>query len=101
MKYSSAVVDVWRDTAPGSEYLRNLFAQPLPRRTVHRLLFTFNRNSTSFGASDDPTVTVASQLRASAQRDATRIYGFDDTHDGVLRDAEVSALVNELLAQVR
>jgi hypothetical protein len=46
-------------------------------------------------------VTVASQLGRAAQDGATRIYGFDDTHIGVLLNSDVSALVNRLLEGVR
>jgi hypothetical protein len=87
--------------APGSDYLVDIFSTPLPDKTAHHLLFTFNRNSTSFGASDDQAVTVASELRTAAQLGATRIYGFDDTHTGIFRNAEVSALVNRLLDGVK
>jgi pimeloyl-ACP methyl ester carboxylesterase len=96
-----AVVRAWEDMAPGSEYLRSLFAQPLPRDTPHYLLFTFNRKAASFGPSDDQGVTVASQLAIPAQESAERVYGFDDSHTGALRNAEVSALVNALLARKR
>jgi hypothetical protein len=37
-------------------------------------------------------------LLPEAQRAAARLYGFDETHMGVLESAGVSALVNELLA---
>jgi hypothetical protein len=84
--------------APGSEYQRAIYAQALPAGTSHHLLFTFNRNSSSFGESSDRSVTVASQLLPQAQGGAVRLYGFDDTHVGVLRDPEVSALLNRLLA---
>jgi pimeloyl-ACP methyl ester carboxylesterase len=99
VKRAPVVVRVWEDMAPGSAYLRGIFEQPLPPGTAHHLLFTFRRDSTSFGASDDEAVTVASQLRPAAQAGATRMQGFDATHVGVLREAEVSALLNRLLAE--
>jgi pimeloyl-ACP methyl ester carboxylesterase len=98
VKTAPVVVHVWRDMAPGSEYQKSVFAQSLPAATSHHLLFTYNRKSSSFGESDDQSVTVASQLLAAAQLGAARIYGFDDSHVGVLRDAEVSKLLNGLLA---
>jgi pimeloyl-ACP methyl ester carboxylesterase len=97
VKTAPVVVHVWRDMAPGSDYQKSVFARALPDATKHHLLFTFNRKSTSFGESDDQSVTVASQLLPSAQQGAARIYGFDDTHVGVLRNPEVSALLNQLL----
>jgi len=44
-------------------------------------------------------VTVASQLTGPAQSNAVRVYGFDDTHVGVLRNPDVSKLLNDLLAR--
>ncbi|QJR11774.1 hypothetical protein DSM104443_02857 [Usitatibacter rugosus] len=99
VKTAPTVVRVWEDMAPGSAYLRSLYAAALPNDPPHHLLFTFERKSTSFGPSDDGGVTVASQLAPAVQRNAVRLYGFDDTHMGVLRDAEVSALLNRLLSQ--
>ena len=99
VKYLPVVVDAWRDCAPGSEYLQSLFAVPLPRETQFHLMFAFRRNSASFGASDDQSVTVASELASSAQRDAVRIYGFDDSHAGILQDPATSELLDGLLSE--
>ena len=97
IKTAPVVVEVWRDMAPGSEYQQSLFASPLPFGMQHHMLFTFQRKSSSFGESDDQGVTVASQLALPAQSGAVRVYGFDDTHVGVLSNPEVSKLVNQLL----
>jgi len=94
-----AVVEVWYDMVPGSQYQQSVFARPLPPEMQHHMLFTFQRKSGSFGESDDQSVTVASQLATPAQSNAVRVYGFDDTHVGVLRNPEASRLLNELLAK--
>jgi pimeloyl-ACP methyl ester carboxylesterase len=99
VKYSPVVVDVWRDMAPGSEYLQSLFVVPLPKETKFHLLFAFRRNRATICESDDRTVTVASALGIGAQRDALRIYGFDDSHDGILEDPATSTLLDSLLAE--
>ena len=99
VKKAPVVVRVWRDMAPGSDYQKSLYAAPLPSNLQHHLLFTFNRKTASFGESDDQAVTVASQLLPQAQRDAAKLYGFDDTHTGVLRNPQVSLLLNQLLQQ--
>ena len=99
VKSAPAVVDVWRDMVPGSEYQQSVFAKPLPPGMQHHMAFTFQRKTTSFGESDDQGVTVASQLALPAQSNAVRLYGFDDTHVGVLQNPEVSKLLNDLLAK--
>jgi pimeloyl-ACP methyl ester carboxylesterase len=110
VKTAPAVVRVWVDMAPGSEYQRSLFykdpgtqrtPRTLPRSIPHHLLFTYNQGSVSLGEANDGTVTVASQLRREAQRDATRLYGFNETHMGVLESEEVSGLLNDLLRGAR
>jgi pimeloyl-ACP methyl ester carboxylesterase len=98
VKNAPVVVEVWRDMAPGSDYQQSLFTRPLPTGMRHHMVFTFQRKNASFGESDDQSVSVASQLAPPAQRSAVRVYGFDDTHVGVLRNPEVSKLLNELLA---
>jgi pimeloyl-ACP methyl ester carboxylesterase len=97
VRYAPIVVDAWRDLVPGCDYLRNLFSAPLPSDTEHDLIFTFARSKRSFGPSDDRVVTVASQLAVPAQREASHLYGIDDSHDRVLQNEDVSALLNELL----
>ncbi len=104
--HAPAVVRSWYDMVPGSAFLSSLFyadadgqrvRTKLPADVSHALLFAFQRNSASFGASDDHVATVASQVRWEAQQDAARVYGFDETHMGVLNAEEVSVLINEIL----
>jgi pimeloyl-ACP methyl ester carboxylesterase len=106
VKRAPTAVRVWHDMSPGSAYLRETFYsdpdrmtrhRPLPPGTTHHLLFGFQRDSRSFGESDDRSVSVASQLYPGAQEDAVRLYGFDATHEGILKTSEVSRLVNRLL----
>ncbi len=93
VEYAPTVVRSWYDMAPGSDYLRTLFDTGLDG-TEHHLLFSFR------GESGDGVVTLASELRPEAQQQARKLYGFDDTHTGILEDAEVTTLVNRLLSGV-
>ena len=107
VEMSPAVVRVWYDMAPGSEYLHSLYYRDpqtrkvpltLAPKTAHHLLFSFKSSSTvSIGEANDDTVTVSSELLWDAQRDAVRVYGFDETHMSILDSAEAWALVNALL----
>jgi pimeloyl-ACP methyl ester carboxylesterase/uncharacterized protein (DUF2141 family) len=99
VKTAPAVVRVWIDMSPGSEYLNSLYARD--PGVPHYLLFTFRQGGVSLGEANDGTVTVASQLRASAQQGAARIEGFNETHMSVLESAAVSERLNALLAGMR
>lgn len=108
VRTAPAVVKVWIDMAPGSEYQRALFykdpearssPRKLPPGIAHHLLFTFKQDSLNLGEASDGSVTVASQLRWEAQREASRLYGLNETHTGVLESEETSALINDLLLQ--
>jgi pimeloyl-ACP methyl ester carboxylesterase len=93
----------WHDIASGSTYLADLFqaysgaAKRMPERTQHHLMFSYRRSWMSPGRSGDQVVSVASQLRYPAQAEASRLYGFDVSHIGILENPEVAALLQELL----
>jgi pimeloyl-ACP methyl ester carboxylesterase len=102
--YAPTVVYVWNDMVPQSAYLTDLFfsqsnGEPvhraLPTGVQHHLLFGFKHRGT--GECSDDTVTLASQLYPGAQEDASRLYGFDETHMGILDNVETSRLDNRLL----
>ena len=102
--YAPAVVYVWNDMVPKSTYLTDLFFnhvggepvhRPLPTGVQHHLLFGFKHRGS--GECSDETVTLASQLYSGAQADATRLYGFDETHMSILDSIDTSLLVNRLL----
>jgi pimeloyl-ACP methyl ester carboxylesterase len=106
LEFSPTAVRSWHDIAPASDYLQSLFytqsaaRRSLPAVTQHQLLFSFKKDSSSFGKSSDQVVTVASELRAEAQDEAAGVYGFDETHRGMLEDPQVSVRVNKLLDEV-
>ena len=99
VKHAPAVVRVWVDMAPGSDYLRSIYAGEFG--VPHHLLFTFRQGGGLFGAeANDGVVSVASQLRPAAQQNAARVEGFNETHMGVLESKEVSQRVNGLLEKL-
>jgi pimeloyl-ACP methyl ester carboxylesterase len=109
VNYAPAVVYVWNDMVPQSAYLTDLFFsdhdgirvhRALPAGVEHHLLFGYKHRGTMSGECSDSTVTLASQLYPSAQEDARRLYGFDETHMSILDSMETSRLVNRLLKEV-
>jgi hypothetical protein len=99
VKTAPAVVRVWIDMAPGSEYLKSIYEKD--PGVPHYLMFAFRQGGVSLGEASDGTVTVASQLRAAAQQGAMRVEGFNETHMSVLESAAVAARLNELLGALR
>jgi pimeloyl-ACP methyl ester carboxylesterase len=106
VNYAPAVVYVWNDMVPRSDYLTDLFFRnsdgepvhrPLPHGIRHHLLFGFKHRGSVHGECSDGTVTLSSQLYAGAQEDASRLYGFDETHMSILESTDTSRLVNRLL----
>ena len=99
VKTAPRVVRVWYDMAPGSDYLKSIYAGEFS--VPHYLLFTFRQSGgLHLGEANDGTVSVASQLRPAAQEHAARIEGFNETHMGVLESKEVAQRLNELLRKI-
>jgi pimeloyl-ACP methyl ester carboxylesterase len=90
----------WLSMAPGSPFLRTLRQTPLPPETHYHLMFSYRGASKLIGESNDDIVAVSSELPLDLQRAATSVLGFDESHTGILRSAEVSAALNEILAGI-
>lgn len=79
------VIPAWRDIATGSEFLGNLSQRPFPKELPFNLFFTYQDQArVKLGESGDGVVTLKSQLLPSLQSAATRVYGFNETHEGLL-----------------
>ena len=98
VKTAPAVVRVWIDMAPGSDYLKSIYEKD--PGVPHYLMFSYRQGGVSLGEANDGTVTVASQLRAAAQQGAMRVEGFNESHMSVLESAAVAARLNELLGRI-
>ncbi|MDT4290332.1 alpha/beta hydrolase [Methylomonas sp. MO1] len=95
----------WEDLAPGSRFLHDLFytgegadsqRRKLPETMSKHLLFSFIETEAG-----DGTVSLASELRAEAQEEADRIYGYPHSHMGILNAPETANQLNRLLDSVR
>jgi pimeloyl-ACP methyl ester carboxylesterase len=81
------VVPVWRDIAAGSEFLQKQTRQRFPKTLPFYLFFTYNDPSTfKLGESSDGIVTLRTQLVPSMQTAAIKVFGFNETHSGLLTD---------------
>ena len=86
----------WTDMAPDSTFLAHLYDEPLPEQAVYDLVFAYDPRPT-LGVASDGTVSVESQLRPDAQREAAQQRGFAVTHDEVLVDSDVLDYVYDRL----
>jgi len=98
-QYAPAAAYSWLDMAPGSQFLSNLFYtenesthQRFPTNISHHLIFTYLT-----GKPDDGTISIESQLRPEAQKDAKHLYGFLQSHTGILEDKNTSKLINQII----
>ena len=97
--HAPEVIPSWYDLAPGSPYLRTLAASPPPSDLPFFLMFGYgNPGRVHVGPSSDGTVTLRSELDLPMQLQATRAYGFDVSHDGILQTAAVRDIFNQLIA---
>jgi pimeloyl-ACP methyl ester carboxylesterase len=99
-KHSPVVMPMWEDMAPGSPFLEGIFRTPLPAECPYYLFFSYAGHSLVLGQANDGVVALSSELALPAQRRATKVYGFDETHVSILDSAEVSQMLNSLLASV-
>ena len=94
VEYSPIVIPSWQDVAAGSEFLKALDERGWPGAIPYHLVFSYDGEKNG-----DGTVVLPSQIPAALQSDATRIYGFEDTHTGTLADKRFLELMNRLLAE--
>lgn len=97
-EHAPEMVPSWQDLVPGSLFLRTVAAAPLPENMPFFLVFSYgNPSRLQYGPITDGVVTVRSELDLPVQLQATRSYGFDETHTGILEDAAVRDLFNQLI----
>jgi pimeloyl-ACP methyl ester carboxylesterase len=84
------VIPSWRSLNPDRAFIRRLHRQALPPGVEYHLWYTFgDARAIKLGENSDGTVPLSCQLTAEAQNEAKEQFGFNDTHTGVLRDAEM------------
>jgi pimeloyl-ACP methyl ester carboxylesterase len=90
------------DMSPSSDYLRWLFheadgrVRELPDGTAFHLILAFRMNARS-AAANDGRVSVATQARLEAQRQAASVRALDVGHIEILASPDAIGWVNQLL----
>ena len=74
----------WHDMVPDSEFIQAIFSKDLPADVSSYLFFSFRGNFSFFIDNNDGTVEISSQLDPRAQKDADRLFGYDEDHGSIL-----------------
>jgi pimeloyl-ACP methyl ester carboxylesterase len=101
VKYSPVIIPNWYDVAPGSPFLKKLFASSWPDRLSYHLLFGYQGSSLLSQDSSDGVIALKSQLRDEAQEGAVSIRGFDENHTSILHAQSVAETLKHLLERRR
>ncbi|NOQ70290.1 MAG: alpha/beta fold hydrolase [Gammaproteobacteria bacterium] len=94
VKYSPILVPSWRDVAAGSEFIRAIHEWGWPKGLPYHLVFSYMS-----GNGDDGVVNLESQIPLKLQLEATRIYGFNNSHVGILKDKDFIGQFNKILRE--
>lgn len=95
VKNAPAVVPSWRDVAIGSPFLEQLYKGPATGAMPFYLFFGYKT-----GNSSDGTVTLQSQLEPRVHLKASKSYGFNATHVGILHDEAARQQFNHVLEEL-
>ena len=87
-----AVVAAWRDVAPDSSFLNDLYQGSAAQKIPFHLFFSYET-----GQSGDGTITLQSQLEHRIQFAADRTYGFNASHVELLNDDQARQILYRIL----
>ncbi|BCG63950.1 MAG: hypothetical protein methR_P1702 [Methyloprofundus sp.] len=90
------IIPSWRDLKPKSQFLNDLNSWFLPDNIPYHLVFSYLPDE-----GDDGVVTLQSQIPYKIQENATRIYGFNNSHVGTLKDPSFLNLLHATLEKTR
>jgi pimeloyl-ACP methyl ester carboxylesterase len=97
IEQAPTAVPSWYDMAPGSPFIDKIFAQKLPESIPYYLMFSHKGDSSMFMENNDGSVELVSELDYRAQADAERIFGYNETHVGILSSQRVLDEIDRLL----
>jgi len=96
------VLPSWRDLNPDSELIHQLYRKPLPSGVGYHLFYAYSNSSKlKIGENSDGVIPMSSQLTPNAQNEATRQYGFNDTHTGILTNPEAIGRLLGIVEEVK
>lgn len=99
VELSPATIPSWIDMQTNSEYQQAIFAEPLADDVWHYLFFAHLEPDYKAEDADDGTVSVVSQLRPEAVREAKEVRGFLGEHDSPLSSRESLEAYDRILQE--
>lgn len=98
VNYASEIVPSWHDMIPGSPFLSSLFEPSGKQQPPYFLFFGYKGKYGIFiDGNSDGTVSLESMLNPKAQKEASKVYGFNADHTGILIKPEVADTLNEIM----
>jgi len=92
VKYSPIVVPSWHDVAKDSEFIQKISAWTWPADIPYHLIFSYES-----GEGSDGVVSLESQIPFKLQVEAEKVYGFNISHAGILKDRQFITMFNTIL----
>lgn len=87
----------WLDLAPSSEFISRYIERGVfPEHVDFHILFGYGNSGFMKGCSDG-TITLESQLEPTTQALTTSVFGFNETHAGMLQSEAVSDKLNSII----
>jgi len=98
VRYLRHPVPAWIDMAPGSDFLKRLWAKKLPAATRHWLIFGYDTKRCPWlTLNNDQVINQRSALYLPAQMEAVRVLGLERNHEGILMAPETAEILNGFL----
>jgi len=96
------VLPSWNNLNPEGSFIHDLYKKPIPDYIKHYLFYAYaNPSGLKLGANSDGVVPLSSQLYPPAQQQATRQYGYNDSHTGILDDKDMISTMLELIGKYK
>lgn len=99
VELSPAVIPSWIDMETDSPYQLAIFAKPFSPPLRYYLLYSQTDPKAPIDKATDGAVSVSSQLRKEAVRDARQVQGFTETHDSILSSPTVISTYQRILRE--
>ena len=101
VKDAPSAIPSWHDMVPGSEFIQSVYERKLPSQIKFHLFFSFRGDCKMLMGNNDGAVELTSELDYRAQKEAQRIYGFDEDHVAILSSQIVIDHYNQVLNSVK